>query len=111
MYGIPCRSLPREAGTPLLLLNVVGAPQGRAEGPGWGGDPEIGLLRYAWNDAREPQNAELLLQLLEKALRAKSRLGEVTSYLNDLIGQQPRKLIALVLLGPDQADRKVGAPH
>jgi WD40 repeat protein len=111
VYGIPCRSLPREAGTPLLLLNVVGAPQGRAEGPGWGGDPEIGLLRYAWSDAREPQNSELLLQLLEKALRTKSRLGDVTSYLNDLIGQQPKKLIALVLLGPDQADRKVGAPR
>jgi hypothetical protein len=108
-FAIPCRSLPREAGTPLLLLNVVGVPEGQAQGPGWGGDPEMGLLRYAWNDAKEPQNAELLLQLLEKALHSKSRLGEVTSYLNDLIGQQPRKLIALVLLGPDQADRKVGA--
>ncbi|HEY1859457.1 MAG TPA: hypothetical protein VGG61_03840 [Gemmataceae bacterium] len=110
-YAIPCRSLPREAGTPLLLLNVVGAPEESAQGPGSGGDPEVGLLRYAWNDVREPQNAALLLQLLEKALREKSRLGDVASYLNDLIGQQPRKLISFVVLGPDQADRKVSAPR
>jgi hypothetical protein len=81
------------------------------QGPGSGGDPEVGLLRYAWNDVREPQNAALLLQLLEKALREKSRLGDVASYLNDLIGQQPRKLISFVVLGPDQADRKVSAPR
>jgi WD40 repeat protein len=109
-YAIPCRSLPREAGTPLLLLNVIGGAETTAQGPGKD-EPAIGMLRYAWNDKREPQNAELLLTLFGKAIREKSRLGEVAAYVNDLIGQQPKKLIGLIVLNPDQADRKVGAAH
>ena len=108
-YAIPCRDLPRAAGDQLLLLNVVGASEGGAAGVGWGGDPDIGLLRYARSDVHTAPNADPLLPLLEKSLRAESRLGNVVQHLNDLLKQE-KKLNPLVVLDRDQAERIVSEP-
>jgi hypothetical protein len=109
-YAIPCRSLPRVAGAQLLLLNVLGEPERRAEGPGWGGDPDVGLLRYAWSDVHAAQDANTLLEPLEKALRSRSRMGDVVAFLNDLLSQQPTKPSPLVVLDKDHAGRKFSQP-
>ena len=61
--------------------------------------------------SRPIRTQEELVGLLEKALREKSRLGEVVVYLNDLLGKLPKRPTPLVILDDDQKARRVGLPR
>jgi glutamine phosphoribosylpyrophosphate amidotransferase len=93
------------------LLNVAEAPNTRATGADWGGNPDIGFMRYALNDPAEARNANpALLDLLQEAIRQNGRLGDVVKYMNDLLDRQPRKFSPLVVLDEDQARRRISGP-
>jgi WD40 repeat protein len=111
-FALPCHALPRVPGAPLLLLNVAGRPDARAAGPDWGGDRDTGFLRYACADRREVDTADpALLRLLQEAVRARGRLGEVVQYANALLGKQaPQYGPPLVVLDEAQASRRLSEP-
>jgi WD40 repeat protein len=91
-FAIPCHALQQLPGTLLLLLNVTGTSNTLATQYDWGIDPDIGFLRYTSHDPEELRTANpALLGLLREAIRKRGRLGEAVKYLNDSLGQEPRK--------------------
>jgi WD40 repeat protein len=104
--AVSCRELPRLPGAPLLLLNVPSEATtdvSRRDN----GDPEPGVVRYAFADATESASANpTVLASLQAALRNKSRLGEVVEYLNGLLARQPKKFQAEVNLDKDLQQRE-----
>jgi WD40 repeat protein len=111
VFAIPCHALPRVPGVELLLLNVPWTPDLHMAGSDWGGDPDAGLLRYASHDPTETCKPDpALLGLLQEAIRKKGRLGEVVTYVDDLLGKQPARFSRLIVLDPYQANRRISEP-
>jgi hypothetical protein len=108
-YGIPCRTLQCVAGAQLLLLNVSGAPSERAAGPGWGGDPDTGLLRYA-SAPGTPDKSSVVLDRLQEAMREKALLGDVAALVVELLNAQPQNPDTQVAI-KGLTDRIFGVPR
>jgi hypothetical protein len=110
-FAIPCHDLPRVPGAQLLLLNVADAPKALTAGQDWGGNPDTGFMRYAFNDPREIRSANpALLNLLQEAIKKNGRLGDVAKYMNDLLNRRPQTFNPLVILDEDQASRRLSGP-
>jgi hypothetical protein len=108
--AVSCRELPRLPGAPLLLLNVP-AETGIKVARSGVGDPEPGVVRYAFADTTESTSADpTVLASLRAALRNRSRLGEVVEYLNDLLARQSKKFQAEVNLDQELQKREFSEP-
>jgi hypothetical protein len=86
-YAIPCRALPRVAGAQLLVINVVGVPETRLQGLGWGGDSDMGFFRYAHANTKDAQSSEVVLVQFQKAMREEALLGRIAAKVNDLVSR------------------------
>jgi WD40 repeat protein len=107
-YAIGCHELPRIPGALLLLLNVPDVPKTGVVEAGWGGDADIGFLRYACSDPAEVRKANPgLLSLLEDAFRKKDLLGNVVNHISTLLAGDPKKFTAEVRLDEDQRRRRM----
>jgi hypothetical protein len=105
-YAIPCRALPRVAGAQLLLLNVLAQAQTRAAGPGWGGDPNMGLLHYA-----SLNRQAAVMQQLGRAVLTEKSLGAVAKNVEDWAGKQREPVDVRNVLATGQASIKIGPPQ
>ncbi len=110
-WAIPCHALPRVPGAQLLLLNVAGGQDVRANSSNWGGDPDSGFLRYASLNRTDVVTADpALLGLLKDAARQNVLLGDMIRAVNDRAGQQPMPISPRVVLDQDQAGRRFNEP-
>ncbi len=110
-FAIPVDELPRVPGAELLLVNATGPAQSLLA-RGEKDDPGLGFIRYLCTDSAEASRSDpLLLRLLQEAMQKKSTLGEVKSYVNDLLNLQKGKFGAPVaIVDPDLERRRLNEP-